>query len=213
MAPSRTLESARRLIVMIAAGAASAVLSGVVWGWEYAPTTGWAVACAVYITWVWIAIARMDGAATKQRAQQEDPTTAISELMTLIAAVASIGAVILLIVVSRDAHGVVKVIVPLAVVVSVALSWTLIHTLFTLRYARLYFSDADGGVDFNQSGSPRYVDFAYLSFTIGMTYQVSDTDLTTHAIRSTALRQGLLSYLFGAVILASVVNLIAGIAG
>ena len=65
---------------------------------------------------------------------------------------------------------------------SVALSWVLVHTLFTLRYARLYHS-AGGGVDFNQDEPPRYVDFAYVAFTIGMTFQVSDTDLKTTAIR------------------------------
>jgi uncharacterized membrane protein len=70
----------------------------------------------------------------------------------------------------------------------------------------------DGGVDFNQDDPPRFSDFAYLAFTIGMTYQVSDTELTTPATRGTALRHALLSYLFGAVILAATINLIAGLA-
>ena len=68
-----------------------------------------------------------------------------------------------------------------------------------------------GGVDFNQSASPRYLDFAYLAFTIGMTFQVSDTDLQTSAIRATALRHALLSFLFGAIIVATTVNLVAGL--
>jgi uncharacterized membrane protein len=93
---------------------------------------------------------------------------------------------------------------------SVALSWFLVHTLFTLRYALLYQS-SDGGVDFNQKGSPRYLDFAYLAFTIGMTFQVSDTDIGSSAIRAAALRHALLSYLFGAVILATSVNFIVGL--
>jgi uncharacterized membrane protein len=65
---------------------------------------------------------------------------------------------------------------------------------------------------FNQNVPSRYSDFAYLAFTIGMTFQVSDTDLKTPAIRSTALRQALLSYLFGAVILATTINPVAGLA-
>jgi uncharacterized membrane protein len=81
-----------------------------------------------------------------------------------------------------------------------------------LRYARLYYLNGSEGIDFNQKGEqPAYVDFAYLAFTIGMTYQVSDTDLTTRAIRSTALRQALLSFVLGAVILATTINLIAGL--
>jgi uncharacterized membrane protein len=66
-------------------------------------------------------------------------------------------------------------------------------------------------VNFNQDEPPDYVDFAYLAFTIGMTFQVSDTDLQESAIRHTALRHALLSYLFGAVIVAGTINLVAGL--
>ena len=97
----------------------------------------------------------------------------------------------------------------LLAVASVALSWFTVHILFMLRYAQLYYTGPDGGVNFNQDAPPRYLDFAYLAFTIGMTFQVSDTDLEKSAIRAAALRHALLSYLFGAVILAATVNLIA----
>jgi uncharacterized membrane protein len=95
----------------------------------------------------------------------------------------------------------------------VGLSWLLVHTVYTLRYAMLYYAGRDGGIDFNQTTSPRYSDFAYLAFTLGMTFQVSDTDLKTPAIRATALRHALLSYLFGAVIVATMINLVAGLGG
>ena len=81
-----------------------------------------------------------------------------------------------------------------------------------LRYARLYFDGTPGGVDFGDTDAPRYTDFAYLAFTLGMTYQVSDTTLQTSPFRVLALRQALLSYLFGAVILAATINLVAGLA-
>jgi len=97
-------------------------------------------------------------------------------------------------------------------IISVVLSWALVHTVFTVRYARLYYTGPAGGIDFNQQEAPRYTDFAYLSFTIGMTFQVSDTDLQTTQIRATALGQALLSYLFGVVIIATTINLIAGLA-
>ena len=83
--------------------------------------------------------------------------------------------------------------------------------MHALRYARLYYSDSPGGIDFNQSEAPSYVDFAYLAFSIGMTYQVSDTNLETRKIRTTALQHSLLSYLLGAVILAMTINLIIGL--
>jgi len=94
---------------------------------------------------------------------------------------------------------------------SVALSWILLHTLFALRYARLYYREPAGGIDFNQDEKPRYTDFAYLAFTLGMTYQVSDTDVTDHRIRATVLGHSLLSFVFGAFILATTINLIAGL--
>lgn len=209
---SRTTESRARLLVMLAAGMLAAVASGATLGWVYAATIGWAVSCIVYVGWVWGTVMSLDSATTRSRAHREDPTSGISDALTLIASVASIGAVVILIVASRDDHGIAKVLVPLLAVVSLALSWFLIHTLFTLRYARLYFDDTPGGVDFNQAQGPRYLDFAYLAFTLGMTYQVSDTSLQTSQIRGVALRQALLSYLFGAVILAATINLVAGLA-
>jgi uncharacterized membrane protein len=94
---------------------------------------------------------------------------------------------------------------------SVVLSWTLVHTIYTARYARLYYAKAYG-VDFNEEEPPRYSDFAYVAFTVGMTYQVSDTDLTDKTIRAVVLRHALLSYGLGAVILAATINLVAGLA-
>jgi uncharacterized membrane protein len=96
-------------------------------------------------------------------------------------------------------------------VASVALSWTVVQTLFTLHYARLYYTHPAGGIDFNQEAPPRYADFAYLAFTVGMTFQVSDTALGSSALRAATLRQALLSYLLGAVILATTINLVAGL--
>lgn len=210
--PTRTTESRSRLIVMLVGGLATGVASGFTIGWHFAPTIGWAVACLIYVVWVWTAVGRLDEKQTKERATLEDPTRGIAELMTIIASVASLAAVVILILGAKNAKGGAAVGIALLAVASVALSWALIHTLFTLRYARLYYAGKEGGIDFNQDDPPRYGDFAYVSFTLGMTYQVSDTDLQTVAIRSTALRQGLLSYLFGAVILASVINLVAGLA-
>ena len=86
------------------------------------------------------------------------------------------------------------------------------HTLYAARYARLYYTPPIGGVDFNDDEPPAYSDFAYLAFTLGMTYQVSDTSLRGRAMRRTALWHALLSYLLGAVIIAATINLLAGLA-
>jgi uncharacterized membrane protein len=86
-----------------------------------------------------------------------------------------------------------------------------VHTTFTTRYARLYYTSGTKAVDFNEDESPCYRDFGYLAFTIGMTFQVSDTPLQTKEIRATALRHALLSYLFGVVVIATTINLVAGL--
>jgi uncharacterized membrane protein len=97
-------------------------------------------------------------------------------------------------------------------VFAVTVSWILVHTLFTLKYARLYYSDPVGGIDFNQDEQPQYSDFAYLAFTVGMTFQVSDTNLRTKTIRRTALRHAWISFPLGTVIIATSINLVAGLA-
>jgi uncharacterized membrane protein len=112
---------------------------------------------------------------------------------------------------ASHSHGSARVWLAGLAVMSVALSWLVVHTLFTLRYARVYYGGTPGGIDFNQSDPPCYSDFAYLAMSIGMTYQVSDTDLTSHAMRATALRHALLSFLFGSVILGTTINLIVSL--
>ncbi len=204
--------SRARVGVMIMFGLGAAVVAGLLGGWRYAPLVGWDVAAAIFISWVWSAvIAPMSSAQTAAHATREDPGTAATDLIVLTAAVASLAAVGVVLIGATSANGASQDVLAAVGVGSVALSWFAVHTLFTLRYAKLYYTGKDGGVDFNQDAAPRYLDFAYLAFTIGMTFQVSDTDLQTPSIRATALRQALLAYLFGAVILAATINLIAGL--
>jgi uncharacterized membrane protein len=87
----------------------------------------------------------------------------------------------------------------------------MVHTLFTLRYAALYYGRPGGGIRFNSAEPPTYADFAYLAFTVGMTFQVSDTALHSTTLRRTVLQHALLSYLFGTGILATTINLVASL--
>ena len=96
-------------------------------------------------------------------------------------------------------------------IATIVISWLVVHTVYTLRYADLYYRPPTGGIDFKSGREyePDYHDFAYTAFTIGMTYQVSDTDVRSPLMRRNVLRHALLSFLFGAVILATTVNVIA----
>jgi uncharacterized membrane protein len=208
----RAVSSRLRLAVMVVAGVMAAVLFGLLWAWAYAPLAGWDVAALVFSGWVWATTASMGPAVTAAHATREDPGRAETDLIVLIAAVASLAAVGLVLIQASSATGGRQDLLVALGVVSVGFSWFAVHTLFALKYARLYYAGQPGGIDFNQKDlPPRYLDFAYLAFTIGMTFQVSDTDLKTPAIRATALRQALLAYLFGTVILGATINLIAGL--
>lgn len=210
---SKRANSRLRLGVMAAAGVIAAVVVGLLDLWQFAVIAGWAVASAVYVAWVWVVVGRMDAKRTAEHATREDPTRGVADVLVLFAGTASLFAVVVLVIQGHQAHGATKVIIPILAMVSVALSWFLVHTVFTLRYARLYYADDAGGVNFNQDEPPQYTDFAYLAFTLGATFQVSDTNIESHGIRVTVLRHALLSYLFGSVILAATINLVAGLAG
>jgi len=208
---TRVHRSSTRVVVMAAVGVVVAVAVGLLGGWAYAPALGWAAASLTYLICVWSVIGHLDAADTATHARREDPGSTVSDVLVLAATLGSFGAVALILLKAGSAQGGLKAAILALAVGSVALSWFLVHTLFTLRYATIYHRE-NRGVDFNEKKSPRYLDFAYLSFTVGMTFQVSDTDLTTDAIRYTALRQALLSYLLGAIVLATTINLVSGLA-
>lgn len=196
---------------MVAVGILAALATGLLDHWLLAPAIGWAGAAVLYIGWVWVSIAPMDAATTAAHATREDPSRGVTDLLLILASLASLGSILIVLLQARAAVGAGQVLLAALAVIGVALSWVLVHTLFTLRYASLYYADEDGGINFNQPEPPRYADFAYLSFTLGMTFQVSDTALTSSTIRAVALRHALMSFLFGSIILATLINLVAGL--
>ena len=214
-----------RFLVMLLAGITAALGAGVTGHWVEAPTLGWGAAASTYVVWVWVVVGGMDPAQTRAHATAEDPSRGATDVLILAANVASLAAVAAVVVDSHRGDDGSRLGGGLLALGSVALSWMLVQTLFTLRYAELYYSQLEGdggdgsrnssseaGINFNQAEPPRYTDFAYLATSLGMTYQVSDTNLQNHRIRAEALKHGLLSYLFGTIILAATVNLVIGLA-
>ncbi|HEY1830647.1 MAG TPA: DUF1345 domain-containing protein [Acidimicrobiales bacterium] len=179
--------------------------------WQAATLIGWDAFSLFFITWIWWILKDLDAEGCKRRANREDPSLRLTELMLLSAGVAVLAAVGLALVRAGNAAGGTKAYLITLGVLSVALSWGLVHTVFTLRYARTYYSQSVGDIDFNEDDPPTYLDFAYLAFTIGMTFQVSDTNLTSKRIRRIALTHALLSYLFGAVIVGLVINVVSSL--
>jgi uncharacterized membrane protein len=185
-------------------GFVAAAVVGITAGWQYAPPTGWIAAAVAYLWWTWALIGPMDSDATASLALHVDPTRPLADSVIMLASFGSLAGVGYLLIATK-VHDVVAGVVG---ILSVVASWLVVHTVFTLRYAAHYYTEPVGGVDFNQDELPSFADFAYVAFTIGMAYAVSDTRLQSRAIRITALRQALLSYLLGAVILAITVGLI-----
>jgi uncharacterized membrane protein len=209
MGEDRGVAATVRATTSIVAGVLVGVGVSMAMEWQYGLLIGWMTAAAVFVAWMLTTIWPMDAPSTARHAVREDTGRALTDVMVVLAAVASLVAEALLLNVDdaggRDLHAALSV-------GSVALAWASVHTMFTTRYARLYYGGPDGGIEFNEPDPPKYSDFAYLAFTIGMTFQVSDTNLKTKELRATALRHALLSYLFGTVIIASMINLVAGLA-
>ena len=175
---------------------------------------GWDVGVTIYLAWTWSAVRGLDPTVTAQRAKREDPSTPVADLVIIGAGTAALAAVGFALVKAGQAHGGTKAYLVSLGLLSVVLSWTVVHTVFALRYARAYYSrragsERAGGIEFNEDEPPTYIDFAYFAFTIGMTFQVSDTNITTRAVRRATLHHALLSYLFGSVLLGLVINVVA----
>jgi uncharacterized membrane protein len=210
--PSMWQMALAQVAVSVAIGLAAAIVAAIFGPVWLAPMVGWDAAALVYLGWTWRTIGHLDAAATAGHATTPDATRRGSDLLLLSASVASLIAVGIVAVHTTHAHGLAKALQTVLGIVSIVIAWLVVHTTYTMRYASLHHGDEPGGVNFNGNSAPRYSDFAYVAFTIGMTFQVSDTSLTSSTMRTTALRHALLSYLFGTVIIAASINIVAGLA-
>jgi uncharacterized membrane protein len=221
----------RRLLVVGSAGIAIGALVALFLPWQLALLGGWNGTAVAFLATVLPIVAKADGPSTKRLAVREDVNRDIARLLLLLACGASLAAVAFALGLAQHESGGERAMLVTMAVVTVVVSWTVVNTVFTLRYARLYYGaaggdsaggDSAGGdsvgrdrVDFGQPAAapPDYRDFAYLAFTIGMTYQVSDTTLRDRRIRRAVLVHALISYVFGVVIVAAGVNVVAGLLG
>jgi len=195
----------------VTAGAASGTLTAILGPWWLGPLVAWDVAAAVQLVWTWHLIWGLSASETSSHATRESPGRANTDLLLLAGSIISLVAVGLVLIRANQQTGLDKGLLVGTSVLSIVLAWSTVHTVYALRYAQLYYRREAGGVDFNDTHAPCYPDFAYLALTIGMTFQVSDTDLSTTAFRRLAIRHALLSYMFGALIVAVTINLIAGL--
>jgi uncharacterized membrane protein len=205
----KTQTAIQRLFVIVAIGLIAGIIVAFFAPWQLALLTGWDAAAAAYVISVWPVVYRFTADETRALATTEDNSRVVASVLLVSAAVISLAGTGVDLVKADQATGIGRVVLTFSGVLTVALSWAVVHTVFALRYAHEYYTPPIGGIDFKSDERPDYLDFAYVAFTVGMTFQVSDTDIQRRTTRRTVLRQALLAYLFGAVILAVVVNVIA----
>ena len=201
-----------RAIVAIVAGAVAAAATVPALGIAAALLVGWSVLALTSVIWVLVMVWPMDAERTRAHATTEDPGRQLARLVALVGSLVSLGAVGIVLIQTRERSQAEALLLAAIAVVSVVSSWALVQVDYMLRFAARYYAEPVGGIDFNQDEDPEYTDFAYFAVGLGMTYQVADTSVRTNEIRRIVIAQTLLAYLFGSVILASIINLVAGIA-
>ena len=204
----------RRTVIVGSVGLVVVVV--LVWflPWGLAVVAGWDAAALTFLVSIWPVILRADAAHAAQLATREDETHGSAAVLLVGASVASLLGVVLTLDLAGRQGEPLRVLLIGVAVLTVVLSWTVVNTVYTLRYADLHYRSRDAGIAFGDPDGqeqPTYRDFAYVAFTIGMCYQVSDTTVRDRRIRSTVLSHAFLSYLFGVVIVAGSVNFIGGL--
>jgi len=197
---------------------------GICYAVELENSLRWMIAWLSYaltsIILAWITIRSAHPSQIKHDAHAQDSSRTFIFLFAVAAAFASLFSIIMLLRENSDKTDqsmLTEIIVPLLCVVS---SWWLVHTVFTMRYAHFYYCDIDhekkgkvekpGGLIFPGGQDPDYMDFVYFAFVVGMTFQVSDVEISAKRIRRLAWMHGVLSFAFNTVIVALTINVLSG---
>ncbi|MFD7619751.1 DUF1345 domain-containing protein [Streptomyces sp. NPDC059802] len=203
-----TLSAVPRLVGAVIAGMVVGVVIAVPANGPLGILAGIAAAETLFVLTGWIVLWPMDAATTHRNVRREQFRPVVEELVVVAASLCGlVGIVVMLLAGHSDlSHAAAA-----TALCGVFMAWASLHLMYATRYAYLYYLPAEGGIDFNSPDRPRYVDFLYFSYNLGMTYQVSDTGVSSSTIRAVVLRHCLLSYVFGASILATTINLVVGI--
>jgi uncharacterized membrane protein len=202
------ISGARRLSLGAAIGAVVGLVVGLTVDPPLGVLVGIAAAGISTVVAGWTVMWPMDSAGTRADVERENIPPAAEEIIIVVAALFGLVAIVVLLLIGRSAGGAATAV---AAPVGVAAGWAGLQLTYATRYAHLYYEAPEGGIDFNTDEAPDYSDFFYFSHNLGMTYAVSDNNVTSNRIRRIALRHCLLSYVFGTVILATTINLVVGI--
>ncbi len=209
------LEAKARCVVSAAVGIAGYFLVHTFAATPTSVIAAWDSFSVTLLALIWIAILGSGVDHIRHRARTQDLSRFLIFIFTVGAACSSIFAVVFLLSAAKTTshlglHAALSILAVLS-------SWTLVHTMFAMRYAHAFYGEGNsanahcGGLEFPKDNTPDYLDFAYFSFVIGMTCQVSDVQITSKSLRSLALIHGVLSFCFNTVILALTINTVSGL--
>lgn len=178
---------------------------------------GWDVFSAVLLCLTWIVFFTVGSQHIREESKIQDESRSVIFFIVVIAALAGLFGVLQLVLTKDQTHHEKAIVLPIAIL-GMLFSWLLVHSIFTVRYAHLYYgNDPDkpethvGGLKFPSDAKPDFLDFAYFSFVLGMTFQVSDVEVTSKKMRRIALFHGLISFGYNTVIVALTINIIGNL--
>ena len=183
--------------------------------WKLTATILWNVFAFSYLLTSWIVFFKRPVQEIIKQANKDDGSKVFVMISILLTSFASLLTVLLL-VISKDSDNNKFLIAGLAIT-GMLVSWAMVHTIFAFHYAHLYYHNekddtpARDALNFPNEKKPDYLDFAYFSFVIGMTFQVSDVEIASRRLRRTALMHGLLSFALNTFVVALTVNMVAGL--
>jgi len=210
------LGAKRRVLVAIAIGVVAYLAEPHSVSWNTRLLVSWNAAALADLALAWTTICISDAKATRAHALTQDMIGFLIFLFVLAAACASIVAIAFVVGTIKDLEAWSKAWRLTLTAVALTSSWVLIQTVFAFHYARRYYHDEkhspaqEGGLAFPGGADPDYLDFAYYSFVVGMTSQVSDVQVLSSRMRRLTLVHGVLSFIFNIVVLALSINIIAG---
>jgi uncharacterized membrane protein len=217
-APYRFFDAHQRLAMSILAAGAAFLATGRLF-LATRLLVSWDTFALTAVVLAWMILCTKDPYEVRRNARLQDASMTFLFVLVVTAATVSLLAVgFVLVYAKSQSAGRVAGYVGVSVS-AVIFSWVLVHTLFALRYAHLFYGNAHekerhhalGGLLFPGRDSPDYLDFAYFSFVVGMTCQVSDVQISSRKLRRLAMVHGMISFCFNTAILAMFVNIVAGL--
>jgi uncharacterized membrane protein len=213
------LRDRQRTLFCVPLGIAAGISGWKLLGWkgEVAILVGWILGVGSYLVLLGFVIFMADGSMTQRRVSTDDPSPKyLLIVITMVALLGNASVGIILTSVGNRAPAHARSLLVLSVL-SVVLSWLLLHTAFGQQYARQYYDDFDEqgqafpggmrrGFTFPETDLPNYLDFLYIAFTIGLTYAMSDVTVTSDRLRRLVLIHSVISFFFYSMVLGVVLN-------